>query len=411
MRALAAPVVAVVLAAVSACGISAAAAASDPAPGARAAVLVEQSTGQRLFARAADQGQPVASATKLMTALVTLEHVHRLSTVFTQNLFYPAAVDSQIGLVPGERMSVHDLLLALMLPSADDAAEDLAYNVGHGSVGRFVAMMNTRARQLGLNHTHYSTPIGLDTAGNFSSAGDLVRLAIFLREHSPFFTRIVALPRAVLHTGSQVRVVLNRNALVGRVPWINGVKTGHTLGAGYVLVASATRGNMTLLSVVLGTDSETARDQSTLALLGYGFGHFRLAHPVTAGAVLAQPTVQDRPGVRAKLVAAAGFSRAISRSERVSLQVRAPATLAGPLARRSAHGYVRILVDGHPVGRVALLLAQPLAAVSPVTIAARFLLRGPTLVGLLALCGAGAALAGVWRRRSRDRQQPGPVQA
>ena len=406
-----APLVVVLLAAASMAAPGAASAAFDPAPGARAAVLVEQSTGQRLFARAADQSLPVASATKLMTALVTLEHVHRLATVFTQNLFYPAAVDSQIGLVPGERMSVHDLLLALMLPSADDAAEDLADNVGHGSVGGFVAMMNARARQLGLTHTHYSTPIGLDTAGNFSSAGDLVRLAIFLRAHSPFFKRIVALPRAVLHTGNQVRVVLNRNGLVARFPWINGVKTGHTLGAGYVLVASATRGSMTLLSAVLGTDSETARDDSTLALLGYGFRHFRLARPVAAGVVLAQPTAQDRPGVRTKLVAAAGFSRVISDSDRVSLQVRAPATLAGPLARRSAHGYVQILVDGRPVGRVALLLAQPLAAVSPLAIAARFLLHGSTLVGLLALCGVGAVLAGVWRRRWRERQQAGPVQA
>src|SRR6201999_4620723 len=103
---------------------------------------------------------------KLMTALVVLEHVHKLSTVFTQNDYTAASVDSQIGLEPGERMSVHDLLLAMMLPSADDAAEDLAYNVGHGSVARFVAMMNARARELHLTHTHYTTPIGLDTPGN-----------------------------------------------------------------------------------------------------------------------------------------------------------------------------------------------------------------------------------------------------
>ena len=79
-----------------------------------------------------------------------------------------------MGLVPGERMTVHDLLLAMMLPSADDAAEDLAYNVGDGSVARFVAMMNAEARRLGLRDTHYTTPIGLDTPGNYSSAGDLV---------------------------------------------------------------------------------------------------------------------------------------------------------------------------------------------------------------------------------------------
>ena len=81
-----------------------------------------------------------------MTALITLEHVDQLGQVFTEPDYYPAAEDSQIGLVPGERMSVHDLLIAMLLPSADDAAEDLAYNVGHGSVGRFVGMMNAEAR-------------------------------------------------------------------------------------------------------------------------------------------------------------------------------------------------------------------------------------------------------------------------
>ena len=89
-------------------------------------------------------------------------------------------------------MTVHDLLMALMLPSADDAAEDLAYNVGDGSVARFIAMMNARARQLGLTHTHYSTPIGLDTPGNYSSAYDLVKLADYELDAQPFFARIVA---------------------------------------------------------------------------------------------------------------------------------------------------------------------------------------------------------------------------
>ena len=86
-----------------------------------------------------------------MTALVTLEHVHHLGRMFTQNDYVSAAEDSQIGLVPGERMSVHDLMLAMLLPSADDAAEDLAYNVGHGSIARFVGMMNASARSLGLD--------------------------------------------------------------------------------------------------------------------------------------------------------------------------------------------------------------------------------------------------------------------
>ena len=383
---------------------SGAAAAPGPRMSVSAAVLVEQSTGQRLYGVEADQSLPIASATKLMTALVALEHVHRLGRMFTQNNYYPAPADSQIGLVPGERMSVHDLLLAMMLPSADDAAEDLAFNVGHGSVALFVGMMNARARALGLVHTHYSTPIGLDTPGNYSSASDLVKLASYALQHSRYFARIVALPRAVLHTGNHVRVVVNRNDLVGRVPWINGVKTGHTLGAGYVLVASGTRHGMTLLSAVLGTSSEGSRDANTMALLGYGFDNFRLRTPVRAGSVLAQPTVKDRPGVHAVVVAAAGITRVIPTTTRVTLRVDVPRQLAGPLKRNTVVGHVLVFAGRRRIARIPLLLAAALPAVSPLTGAARFLTRPSTLVSLIALLVVVIALLGVWRLRIRGRE-------
>jgi D-alanyl-D-alanine carboxypeptidase (penicillin-binding protein 5/6) len=391
-------------------GLAAPATAAAPQLSARAAVLIEQSTGRRLYGTNAEQPLPIASATKLMTALVTLEHVKRLGATFTQNDYYPASADSQIGLVPGERMSVHDLLLAMMLPSGDDAAEDLAFNVGHGSIDRFVAMMNARARALGLTHTHYTTPIGLDATGNYSSAADLVKLANYVLTHSRYFARIVALPRAVLHTGNYTRVVVNRNTLVGRVPWVNGVKTGHTLDAGYVLVASATRNGMTLLSAVLGAASPGARDANTVALLNYGFDTFGLRTPVRAGIVIARPTVKDRPGVHAQVVAAASFTRLLARSSKLTLRVVAPPQLAGPLPRHAVVGHVVVLANRRAIGRVPLLLAAALPAVSPLTLAARFLTRPSTLVWLVALLGA-VAVVGVWRLRSRGRDARRPKAA
>ena len=134
---------------VSTLEVADAAAAGPPPPrlGARAAALIDESSGQQLYGLNANAEVAIASTTKLMTALVTLHHA-RLRDMFTDPDFIPAAEDSQIHLEPGERMSVHDLLIALMLPSADDAAEDLAFNVGHGSVSRFVAMMNARAHEL-----------------------------------------------------------------------------------------------------------------------------------------------------------------------------------------------------------------------------------------------------------------------
>jgi D-alanyl-D-alanine carboxypeptidase (penicillin-binding protein 5/6) len=383
---------------------SVAAAQPPPALAVTAGALFAPATGQMLYGVNADRRLPIASATKLMTALVVLQHVHRLSTTFAQNDFYPAPVDSQIGLVPGERMSVHDLLLALMLPSADDAAEDLAYNVGHGSVARFIGMMNAEARRLGLRHTHYTTPIGLDTPGNYSSASDLVTLAAYDMSHSPYFARIVALRRATLFSGDHVRSVVNRNTLVAKFPWIDGVKTGHTLQAGYVLVAAGHRDGMALISAVLGTSSEQSRDANALALLDYGAAGFRVWSPVRAGEVLARPTVKDRPGVHAVLTAAAGYTRVLPRDSRVRIRVQTPRQLAGPLPAQAVVG-TAIVSDGNRVlTRIPLLLTHRLSAVSGLTIAARFVTQPLALLAIAATVGlAGLTLRSVRRRRRVER--------
>ncbi len=385
--------------------------AGRPQLSVRSAALIELSTGQRLYGSAADEPVPIASATKLMTALLTLEHVHHLGKIFTEPLYYPAPADSQIGLVPGERMSVHDLLIALMLPSADDAAENLAYNVGHGSVARFIGMMNARARELGLHHTHYSTPIGLDTPGNYSSASDLVKLASYDLTHSRYFARIVALPSAVLRSGSHQRFVINRNDLVGRVAWIKGVKTGHTSGAGYVLVGAGKRGGMTLLSAVLGTDSESLRDSNTLALLSYGFANFKLATPVKAGAVMVRPRVRDRPGFRAEVIAAKTISHVLRRNAHVRVRIEAPRQIAGPLEYHAHIGTAVVVAGRRVIARVPLVLARRLPAVSPITLAARFIARPFTLVLLAVLLGGAIGLVGVLRWRSKVRSAADPEPA
>ena len=376
---------------------------SPPALAVTGACLLDEQSGQILYTFNAEGRLAIASTTKLMTALVVLEHVGNLDARFAQNAYVSAPADSQIGLAPGERMSVRDLLVAMMLPSADDAAEDLAFHVGGGSLASFVAMMNARARQLGLTHTHYSTPIGLDTAGNYSSPCDLVELARYDLEHWPFLRAIVALTRATLSTGRYVRHVVNRNALVGRVPWINGVKTGHTAAAGYVLVASGARDGMTLIGAALGTRSEAARDANALALLDYGFAGFRRFEPLRAGAVVARLPVRDRPGFRAAVIAAGGYSRVLARDTRITRRIELPRELAGPLPRHQDVGRLTLLAGGHVLTRVPLLLARRLAAVSPLAIAARFLTRGSTLLLIVAAVAVAVAVTMVRRDVGRTR--------
>lgn len=366
-----------------------------------AAALYAPATHQLLYGVNGHRRVAIASTTKLMTALIVLQHVHRLSRMLTQNDYRAAAADSQLGLVPGERMSVHDLLLALMLPSADDAAEDLAFNIGGGSVARFVGMMNVEARKLGLRHTHYSTPIGLDTPGNYSTASDLVRLAAYDMSHSAYFARIVALPRATLYSGGHVRTVVNLNDLVGRYSWIDGIKTGHTLQAGYVLVAAGRRGGMSLISAVLGTGSETSRDENTLALLNYGGADFRVWTPVRRGAVVARPAVSDQPSQHPSVVAAAGYTRILPRAARVRVRVAVPHQLTGPLPANSVVGTATVTDGRRVLARIPLVLTRRLSAVSGLSRAARFITR-PVALLILAV-GAGAAVLLLRRVRRRRR--------
>jgi serine-type D-Ala-D-Ala carboxypeptidase (penicillin-binding protein 5/6) len=401
--ALAAPVVLVAILAAGggSAAVAAAAVPAGPQLSVTGACLIDADGDQVLYSDNGDAELPIASTTKLMTALITLQHVHNLSEVFTQNDWTPNSEDSQIGLVPGEQMSVHDLLIALLLPSADDAAEDLAYNVGGGSIARFVAVMNADAQALGLDHTHYTTPIGLDTPGNYSSAHDLTMLARYVLETEPFFRAVVRMKSAVVRIGDQTRVVTNLNDLLDQYSWINGVKTGHTLEAGYVLVASGTQDGMTLIDAVLGTPSEAARDDAALALLDWGFANFRLRTPVRAGRVIARVTVNGTPGQTVRLIAATTDSHVFPKTARISLRVHAPAQLVGPLAAGQEVGWVTVR-DGRQVqARIPLLLATAVPQIRHSAVLDSVVVVSATLSGLVLAAGAAIGLTMFWREWSR----------
>ena len=234
-----------------------------------------------------------------MTALLTLEEA-KLSQTFTASNYRPSPIESQIGLQPGERMKVSDLMRGLLLESGNDAAVTLAEGVS-GSRKAFVREMNQRARSLGLKHTHFANPIGLDQEGNYSSARDLVTLATVLRTNT-FFKKIVDSPSGTLKTGVRPRTFRNRNRLVRNYGFVNGVKTGHTRGAGYVLVGSASKNGIQLVSAVLGTPSENARDDDTMALFNWAFPRFQRIRAVIEGREMATAQIRYRAGAELKLV-------------------------------------------------------------------------------------------------------------
>jgi D-alanyl-D-alanine carboxypeptidase (penicillin-binding protein 5/6) len=375
-------------------------AAAPPEVRAPAAILVEPATGDVVFRRDARSRRPIASTTKLMTALLTLERT-KLGDVMTTTPYHPAPAESVIGLRAGERMTVADLLRGLLLASANDAAATLAARVG-GSREAFVRLMNRRARELGLRDTRYANPIGLDQEGNHSSAVDLVKLTLILRRNE-FFRRVTDAPRATLNSGAHVRSIVNRNALVRNVPAVNGVKTGHTQRAGYVLVGSATRGGVTVVSAVLGDPSEAARDADSLALLGYGLSRYHRATAVRRGQPLATAKLRFRDE-RVRLVASRSVRRTVRRGEPIRLHVAgAPAEVEGPLPAGARVGTVEIRWRGRVVERVALLTARAIPAPSLFQRLGGFV--GRTLIVLAIAAVALASLQVVLLRRSHRRRR------
>ena len=377
----------------------AASSGGSPAVRGTASAVLDARDGQMLAADGADERHAVASTTKLMTALLTLER-GGLGRTVTAASYRPLPAESQIGLRPGERMRVKDLLVALLLESANDASVTLAERVA-GSRPAFVRAMNARARELGLRDTSYANPIGLDDRRNYSSARDLAVLARTLMAKRAF-RAIVDRPRATLQSGARPRTLDNRNRLVARAPFVDGVKTGHTREAGYVLVGSATGRGARVISVVLGEPSEAARDSDSLALLRWGLGQFRRLRPVRAGSTLARPAVAHFDGRRIALRPARPVSLTVRRGQRVSTRISAPAELTGPLPAGRGVGAATVLVGGRPVRRVALVTA---GAVPEAGFVRRLSSGVSSTVLFTAAVLAVAAIALVARRRGSGRRR------
>jgi D-alanyl-D-alanine carboxypeptidase (penicillin-binding protein 5/6) len=324
-----------------------------------------------------------------MTALITLERT-RPDAVFPAPAYRSGAAESTIGLRAGERMTVRDLLEAVMLPSANDAANDLAVNVG-GSRARFVRMMNARARAIGLADTHYSTPVGLDSPGNYSSASDLARLAVKLMRN-PLVAKIAGLPSATIHIGSRARRIENRNDLVARYRFVDGIKTGHTNGAGYVLVGAAHGNGAHVISAVLGTRSIAARDGQSLALLRYGIAQFHRVHPVARGRAFGSAKVRWYDGRTVPLVAGRGVTFTVRRGRAVRTLVHAPRQLTGPKRAGEPVGRIEVAVRGRRIESVPLVTAAPVPGAGFVR-KATVTVGGPVVaVALLVLLGGSVLL-------------------
>jgi serine-type D-Ala-D-Ala carboxypeptidase (penicillin-binding protein 5/6) len=366
------------------------------------AIVLEVSTGIVVCERNADQERAVGSTMKLMTALLTLERAD-LDDKYRAPAYHGSPAESLVYLRAGDRLTVRDLLRGLLIRSGNDAAVTLATGVA-GSEKAFVRMMNRRAEELGLDHTHYANPIGLDAPDAYSSARDLAMLALFVRT-KPFFRRTVKQPSVSLVTGGVSRTFANKNTLIPAVPWVNGVKTGHTSSAGYNLVGSGRQDGIQVISTVLGETSESARNEDTVRLLKYGMSKFqRITAAPTGTHVNVFVPIRYRRGAELELVVGPNGERTVvprHQRERVTIKpTRYPSEIAGPIAFGQELGEADVLQDGRKIATVPLVASGEVPAAG---VAQRTKSWFATPIGVLLAFGLVGGTVVLARRRRRPR--------
>ena len=250
-------------------GVAGSGVVGPPRVKARAAVLADESTGQVLFERNATAARAMASTTKVMTALLTLERLDERRVVVI-GAGPPRVGEESLRLHKGERLTVRQLLLGLLVKSANDAGVALAEAVD-GNEAAFVRRMNRKAAALRLAATHYVTPYGLDRPGHQTSARDLGRLWEAAMRRADFRTLVATRAARIPGGPLSLRRFVTTNQLLGSYRWTVGGKTGFTNRAGRCLVASASRGGRRLVAVALGSPDAFA---DVRALFGYGFTRF-----------------------------------------------------------------------------------------------------------------------------------------
>ena len=338
---------------------------ATPEISADGAYLMEASSGRMLYSKSAFEAAPLASVTKVMTLLIVCEALDSGSISLDDEVMvsaYAASMGgSQVFLEEGERISVEDLIKCAVIASANDASVALAELVA-GSERAFVDMMNRRAAELGLKNSHFENTTGLDdtVSEHYSCPSDIAVMSRALISHD-IILKYSSIWQDTIRDGEFT--LTNTNRLVRYYDGCNGLKTGSTDKAGYCVSATAKRGNMQLIAVVMGAESRDARNEDARALLDYGFASFALYERQSE-------YLEDARVIRGKDVSVPlyteYFSTVIPKSQisRVELHYQIPESIDAPILSGATVGKVIYTVDGEQIGECAIYTGTNVEAIN-----------------------------------------------
>ena len=318
---------------------------AGPTLSASSAILMDKESGRVLYEKNAREQRSIASITKLMTALVAVELHPDLSSTVTIKREWTGAEGSSMYLKPEEKVTLEALLYGLMLSSGNDAALAIAGYCG-GDVESFVAEMNKKAAQLGMNDTHFANPNGLDDPDHYSTAYDMAILARAVLEREEL--RTIVSTRSVFIAG---RSLTNHNKLLWRYEGCTGLKTGYTDEAGRTLVSSALRDGQELIAVTLNAPNDWT---DHAALFDYGFATYPRTLAASAGEWTHIPVTGSLcPFTRVSTVS--DFYYPLAQGETVQRTVDLPEQVEAPVEAGFPAGSLTLTLNGDEIGRLPLL--------------------------------------------------------
>ena len=326
------------------------------------AILIDAESGQVLYEKNADAPRPMASTTKIMTALLFCENVADDATV-TASPNACKTRESSLHLKPGEKLTAHDLLRAMLLRSANDACVVAAEQVA-GTEAAFADRMNARAAQLGATHTHFVNSHGLHDPNHFTSARDLALIARAAMQE-PRIAETVGtahcrITRSIDHNDVTLR---NHSHFLGKFPGADGIKTGWTRPAGHCYVGSATYGGWRLISVVLKSPDYVAE---TRALMKYGFDNFQRSTIARPGDVLTVCHVQNGTPEQVQAVAKRPIQMITRKGETPQVETRPEIPpLNAPIIAGSEIGTLAVFSQGQRVSTSPLVAQSSVLPVPP----------------------------------------------
>ncbi len=335
----------------------------------KSAIVIDAATGLTLISNGEDERRPPASMLKMMTELIVLEHVAEgdlsLSEIVKVSAKASNMGGSQVYLKHGEEFTVEELLMALAIHSANDAAVALAEHLA-GSTDAFIDLMNIKARDMGMTNTEFHTvhglPPGWRQSSDMTTARDMAILARVLVEH----------PQALVWASTKTApfrdgkfTLYNPNKLVGIYRGLDGLKTGYTGAAGFCVTATAIQKGKRLISVVMGCPTDKGRATETTRLLSFGFNMYKqVSMFTTAGEPLAEP-MPIKGGKKKSVLVTYGETLEVSvprnREQDLELEIRLPEEFQAPVAAGAEVGQAVIKLDGIVLGSVPIIATEAVA--------------------------------------------------